>query len=151
MKESAGLVLWRQRPGGIEILLVHPGGPFWAKKDAHGWSIPKGELAEGEDPLACARREFREETGFVPEGPVRALGAIRAGGKTIHAWAVEGDWDAAALSSISFTIEWPPRSGTLRAFPEVDRAGWFDLETARGKMHKGQAPILDAFIRACEG
>lgn len=151
MKRSAGLVLYRRAKGGIEILLVHPGGPFWARKDAHAWSIPKGEIGPDEDPLAAARREFREETGFAPAGEARPLGAVKAGGKEVHAWAIEGDWDPAALASNNFAMEWPPRSGTLREFPEVDRAAWFDLAIAREKMHKGQAALLDAFERTVRG
>ena len=148
MKQSAGLVLYRQGAAGIEILLVHAGGPFWAKKDAHAWSIPKGEFAAGEDPLVAARREFCEETGFAPAGKARPLGVIKAGAKAIHAWAVAGDWDPASLRSNAFTMVWPPRSGATRTFPEVDRAGWFDLATAREKIHKGQAAILDRLAAA---
>jgi len=147
-KISAGLVLYRRRAGGIEIFLVHPGGPFWAKKDAGAWSIPKGEAAPGEDLLARARTEFAEETGFVPAGEFRPLTAIRqAGGKTVHAWAVEGDCDAGAIRSNSFAMEWPPRSGQMREFPEVDRAGWFTLAAAREKIIAGQIGLLDELER----
>ena len=147
-KISAGLVLYRRRAGGIEIFLVHPGGPFWAKKDAGAWSIPKGEAAPGEDLLARARTEFAEETGFVPAGEFRPLTPIRqAGGKTVHAWAVEGEADPAAIHSNSFTIEWPPRSGQMREFPEVDRAGWFSLAAAREKIIAGQIGLLDELER----
>lgn len=147
-KISAGLVLYRRRAGGIEIFLVHPGGPFWAKKDAGAWSIPKGEAAPGEDLLARARTEFAEETGFVPAGEFRPLTPVRqAGGKTVHAWAVEGEADSAAIRSNSFTIEWPPRSGQMREFPEVDRAGWFSLAAAREKIIAGQIGLLNELER----
>jgi predicted NUDIX family NTP pyrophosphohydrolase len=147
-KQSAGLLLYRRRGGRVEVFLVHPGGPFWAKKDQHAWSIPKGEFAEDEDPLAAARREFAEETGLdvdaVTEGPLQPLAPCRqAGGKVVRAWAAAGDCDPAAIASNTFTLEWPPRSGRMQDFPEVDRAGWFDLATARDKLHKGQASLLD--------
>ena len=147
-KQSAGLLLFRQHSGRIEVLLVHPGGPFWAKKDAGAWSIPKGEVGDGEDPLQCARREAHEELGtaiageFVPLRPLR-----QAGGKIVHAWAVRADFDPAHLASNTFSIEWPPRSGRQQAFPEVDRAAWFDLHTARTKILHSQAPFLDELER----
>jgi predicted NUDIX family NTP pyrophosphohydrolase len=142
-KTSAGLLMYRIRPGGVEVFLVHPGGPFWAKKDAGAWSIPKGEYVDGKGPLAAARREFEEETGIVPDGPFIELGAVRqAGGKVVTAWAFEGDCDPAAIRSNTFTLEWPPGSGRAREFPEVDRAGWFDLEAAEEKILKGQLPFL---------
>jgi predicted NUDIX family NTP pyrophosphohydrolase len=142
-KTSAGLLMYRMREGEMEVFLVHPGGPFWAKKDAGAWSIPKGEHAEGEDPLVAARREFAEETGIVPDGAFVELGSLRqAGGKVVTAWAFEGDCDAAAIRSNTFTLEWPPRSGRQREFPEVDRAGWFDLPTAEEKLLKSQLPFL---------
>jgi predicted NUDIX family NTP pyrophosphohydrolase len=144
VKQSAGLLLYRRTSAAPEVLLVHPGGPFWARKDEHAWSIPKGEFAEGEDPLAAARREFAEETGFSPPGTPVALGSQGRGGKLIRIWAIEGDWDPGTLRSNSFTMEWPPRSGQTRAFPEVDRAGWFDLTTARRKIHRNQLEFLDA-------
>jgi predicted NUDIX family NTP pyrophosphohydrolase len=145
-KESAGILLYRRGAGGAEVLLVHPGGPFWAKKDAGAWSIPKGEIGPGEDALARARTEFEEELGAVPPaGEVRALAPIRqAGGKRVHAFAVEGAFDPAALRSNSFAMEWPPRSGRRQEFPEIDRAAWFDLATARAKINPGQVPLLDA-------
>jgi predicted NUDIX family NTP pyrophosphohydrolase len=129
----------------VEVLLVHPGGPFWAKKDLGAWSIPKGEHDDGEDGLACALREFREETGTELEaGELTDLGKIRQrAGKVVQAWAVEGDLDAAAVRSNAFTMEWPPRSGTMREFPEVDRAAWFDLEEARKRINPAQAEFLD--------
>lgn len=144
-KVSAGILLYRRRPGGLEVFLVHPGGPFWARKDAGAWSIPKGEAAPGEALLDVARREFREETGFALDGDVQALAPVRqAGGKLVHAWAVEGDCDPAAIASNRFRLEWPPRSGRIEEFPEVDRAGWFDLAEARQKLNRGQLPLLDA-------
>src|SRR5579859_7132586 len=125
---SAGLILYRRYVNTLEVLLVHPGGPFWAKKDAGAWSIPKGEAESDEDLLACACREFTEETGVVAVGPFHPLPPVRqSGGKIVHAWAAEGDCDPAALRSNTFELEWPPRSGRRVAFPEIDRAGWFDL------------------------
>jgi predicted NUDIX family NTP pyrophosphohydrolase len=144
MKHSAGLLLYRRGRGGAEVLLVHPGGPLWANKEAHAWSMPKGEFGVDEDPLAAARREFAEETGFVPAGVPMELGVQKASGKAIHAWAIEGDWDPTRLRSNSFEMEWPPRSGKVGRFPEVDRAAWFDLATARQKIHRGQVGLLDA-------
>ena len=143
-KTSAGILLYRRRGAAVEVLLVHPGGPFWAKKDLGAWSIPKGELAEGEEPLATAIREFGEETGFALDGDFLPLRPCRqAGGKTIHAWAVEGDCDPAALRSNSFSMEWPPRSGKRQEFPEVDRAAWFDLAEAAKRINPGQVALLD--------
>ncbi len=147
-KVSAGILLYRRRAGGIEVFLVHPGGPFWAKQDDGAWSIPKGEPAPGEDLLRCARREFREETGFAVDGPFQPLPSVRqAGGKTVHAWAVEGDCDAGAVTSNRFSLEWPPRSGRRQEFPEIDRAQWFDLAAARGKLNSGQRPLVEAVER----
>ena len=141
---SAGLLLYR-RAAGPEVLLVHRGGPFWARRDEGAWTIPKGEYGAEEQPLAAARREFGEETGWpVPDGPARELGEIRQkGGKLVLAWAVEGDADVATLRSNTFELEWPPRSGRLTSFPEVDRAAWFDLDTARRKIVAAQAAFLD--------
>lgn len=142
-KSSAGLLLYRVREGAVEVFLVHPGGPFWAKKDLGVWSIPKGEIAEGEDPLEAARREFEEETGFRPEGVFCKLAPVRQrSGKTVYAWAVEGDCDPAAIRSDSFEMEWPPRSGRRQKYPEVDRAGWFDMGSANEKILEGQRPLL---------
>src|ERR1700756_374698 len=125
-KQSAGLLLYSRQSPVLEVFLVHPGGPFWAKKDLGAWSIPKGEYAAGEDPLEAARREFAEETGFAPDGEFVSLGTIRqAGGKLVSAWAVEGDCDPAQIQSNLCTIEWPPRSGRKIEIPEVDRAAWF--------------------------
>ena len=147
-KTSAGLLLYRSGRGVPEVFLVHPGGPFWAKKDAGAWSIPKGEAEPGEDLLAAAMREFQEETGLAIDGDVRALAPVRQpSGKRVHAWALEADVDAGAIRSNSFEMEWPPRSGLRREFPEVDRAAWFDLPTARSKITKGQLGLLDQLER----
>lgn len=144
MKKSAGLLLFRDAAGRLEVLLVHPGGPFWAKKDAGAWSIPKGAIEEGEDPLAAALREFEEETGTRPTGEAMALQSRRQpGGKLVLAWAMRGDFDPATATSSTFSMEWPPRSGRRQEFPEVDRAAWFTLHEAREKILKGQAPFLD--------
>lgn len=147
-KRSAGLLLYRLTKGRPEVLLVHPGGPYWAKKDDGAWSIPKGEYTEAEEPLAAARRELGEETGICPNGEAIPLGTIRQpGGKLVVAYAVEGDLDPAAIKSNTFTIEWPPRSGRMRAFPEVDRAQWFGREEAERKILPGQMAILEALWR----
>jgi predicted NUDIX family NTP pyrophosphohydrolase len=143
-KQSAGLLLYRRSPRGLEVFLVHPGGPLWAKKDRGAWSIPKGEYSQGEDPLAAARREFTEETGFAAEGEFLELGTIRqGGGKLVSAWAVEGNCDPAALVSNTCEIEWPPRSGRRMQIPEVDRGAWFLLEEAHERILAGQRPLLD--------
>jgi predicted NUDIX family NTP pyrophosphohydrolase len=143
-KLSAGLLMYRKRGRAIEVFLAHPGGPFWAKKDVGGWSIPKGEYSEGESAIDAARREFREETGFEPGTDFVALGEIRQpSGKVISVWAFEGDCDPAALRSNTFSMEWPPKSGRTRDFPEVDRADWFPLDAARAKLLKGQLGFLD--------
>jgi predicted NUDIX family NTP pyrophosphohydrolase len=145
---SAGILLYRTRDGELEVLLVHPGGPFWARKDAGAWSIPKGEYGADEDPRACALREFEEETGTaLPTGELIELGDIRQkGGKVVTAWAAEGDLDADAVRSNTFTMEWPPRSGRTAEFPEIDRAGWFDVETAREKLLPAQTELLDRLL-----
>jgi len=147
-KQSAGVLLYRLRDAAPQVFLVHPGGPFWAKKDAGAWSIPKGEAAPGEDLLACAQREFAEETGVALAGPFLPLAPIKqSGAKVVHAWALEGDCDAAAIKSNTFDLEWPPRSGRIQAFPEIDRAGWFGLALAREKINPGQRGLLDALER----
>lgn len=143
-RRSAGILLFRETSGTLEVLLVHPGGPFWAKKDDGVWSIPKGEFEDNEDALAAARREFEEETGLrvareaIPLEPLK-----QPSGKTVYAWAVRGDADPAALKSNIFSMEWPPNSGRRQDFPEVDRAGWFTIKEARRKILKGQAGFLD--------
>ncbi|HEV3170921.1 MAG TPA: NUDIX domain-containing protein [Actinocrinis sp.] len=153
-KQSAGVLLFRRTGGpgggGLEVLLVHPGGPFWARKDDGAWSIPKGEYGapgelDGEEALEAAVREFEEETGHpVPAGDRLELGTLKQpGGKVVAAWAVEGSIDADAITSNTFELEWPPRSGKRASFPEVDRAGWFGLPEARTKILKGQAEFLD--------
>jgi predicted NUDIX family NTP pyrophosphohydrolase len=150
-KLSAGLLMFRRGDDRIEVLLVHPGGPFWAKKDLGSWSLPKGEYSEGEDPLAAARREFQEETGIRPEGKFLSLGQVRqAGGKVVSGWAFEGDLDPASLKSNTFALEWPPKSGKMREFPEVDRAGWFSIEEAGQKILPGQVGLLDALVKIIE-
>jgi predicted NUDIX family NTP pyrophosphohydrolase len=147
-QQSAGLLLFREGRQGLEVLLVHPGGPFWAGKDEGVWSIPKGLYEAGEDPLAAARREFAEETGAEVEGEALALGSFRQSSvKIVDAWAIEGEFDPAMLRSNTFILEWPPRSGRMREVPEVDRAGWFTPEEAARKILKGQRPILQALLR----
>ncbi len=140
---TAGLLMYRSTGEGIEVFLVHPGGPFWAKKDEGAWSIPKGLPDKDEDLLAAAKREFHEETGFTAEGDFTPLGAFKQpGGKTVHAWAVEGDCDPSKLVSNLFEMEWPPKSGRRARFPEVDRAGWFHPHEAQTKILRAQQPIL---------
>ena len=143
-RKSAGLLLFRRTPAGVEVLLVHPGGPLWAKKDEGAWSIPKGEIDADEAPLAAARREFEEELGSPVSGEFIALAPIRqASGKVVHAWAVEADFDPATFTSGMFSMEWPPRSGQQQEFPEVDRAEWFSIDNARRKINKAQIELLD--------
>ena len=147
-RRSAGLLLYRTTPNGVEVLLVHPGGPFYASKDLGVWSIPKGEVEPGEELLAVAHRELAEETGFSAEGPTLELGQVRQrSGKIVHAWAVRGDAEPAALRSNTFALEWPPRSGVMREFPEVDRAAWFTLDEARRRINPAQAAFLDELAR----
>jgi predicted NUDIX family NTP pyrophosphohydrolase len=142
---SAGILLHRRRAGALEVLLVHPGGPFWRNKDEGAWMIPKGLVEEGEEPLACALREFEEELGTRPSGTPEPLCRIRQkGGKWVEAFALEGDLDPGAIVSNVFEVEWPPRSGRLQSFPEVDRAAWFSLAEARARILPSQTPILDA-------
>ena len=152
MKESAGILLYRRVHGRIEVLLVHPGGPFWQKKDLGAWTIPKGEIAPGEDPLACARREMQEETGYVCEGDAVPLPPIKQkGGKLVRAWAVEGDFDPATLVSNTFTMEWPPKSGRQQAFPEVDRAEWMSLGAAAARINPAQVALLEGLEEIRKG
>jgi predicted NUDIX family NTP pyrophosphohydrolase len=152
-RRSAGILLHRDAGGGIEVLLVHPGGPFWARRDAGVWSIPKGEYSDGEDPLDAARREFAEELGSrAPDGDPADLGEIRQkSGKVVRGWALAGDLDPVTIQSNTFTLEWPPRSGRMREFPEVDRAEWFGLERAREKINPAQAAFLDRLAEAATG
>ena len=142
-KTSAGILLYRVNAGALEVFLVHPGGPFWAKKDRGAWSIPKGEFEQGDDPLQCARREYEEETGSAVSGPFVALAPVRQpSGKMIYAWAVEGNLDAASVRSNLFAMEWPPRSGIQRQFPEVDSGDWFTVPQALEKLVPGQRGLL---------
>jgi len=142
-KKSSGLLAYRRRAGRMEVFLIHPGGPYWTKKDDGAWSIPQGEFTV-EEPLEAAKREFTEETGFQTNGPYRILAPIRQpSGKLIHAWAFEGDFDPAAIRSNTFPLEWPPGSGMVRDFPEADRAGWFSIEKAREKIIRGQTGFID--------
>jgi predicted NUDIX family NTP pyrophosphohydrolase len=147
MASSAGILMYRQPGSGLEVLLVHPGGPFWRNKDEGAWSIPKGEMGEGEDAAVAARREFFEETGCALSGPVELLGDIRQrGGKRVTAFAVEGDLDVDAIKSNTFEIEWPPKGGKMQSFPEIDRAAWFDLPAAHIKILQSQRTLLDRLI-----
>ena len=146
-KRSAGLLMYRRRNGQVEVFLVHPGGPFWAKKDMGAWSICKGEYAESELPLEAAKREFQEETGFTAQGSFLELGVVQqASGKIVSAWAFEGDCDPGKLISNHCQVEWPPRSGRMIEIPEVDRGGWFSLEAARERILKAQEPFLDRLM-----
>jgi len=151
-KKSVGILMYHCRNGAPEVLLVHPGGPLWKNKDKGSWSIPKGEIKEGEDLLETARREFHEETGCDITGQPVPLTALRqASGKLVHAWALEGDCEAAAIKSNLFTMEWPPRSGKQETFPEVDRAGWFTLPAAREKILPGQRGFIDQLEKVLAG
>ena len=147
-KQSAGILLHRVASGRVEVFLVHPGGPFWAKKDDGAWSIPKGEFVSGEEPLEAAKREFQEETSFTIEGTFIPLNPVKQpGGKIVYAWAVEGDIDAGAISSNTFLMEWPKGSAKTKSFPEIDKADWFDLDTAKTKIIKGQLGLLEQLAR----
>jgi predicted NUDIX family NTP pyrophosphohydrolase len=147
--QSAGLLLFRQMDGDIQILLGHPGGPFWSRKDEGAWTIPKGLIAAGEPPLIAAQREFAEETGHYPKGDAIPLGsATQPGGKVVHVWAMEGDWNPADIRGNTFEMEWPPRSGRRQSFPEIDRAEWFTVAEARKKILKGQALFIDRLMEA---
>jgi predicted NUDIX family NTP pyrophosphohydrolase len=151
-RESAGLLMFRRCAGSIEVLLAHPGGPFWASRDEGAWTIPKGGIHRDEEPLVAAVREFIEETGFTPTPPFIALGAItQRSGKIVHAWAFEGDCDPSALVSNTTETEWPPRSGQRIEVPEIDRAGFFRLEDARRAMNVAQVELLERLVRALPG
>ena len=148
-KYSAGILLYRFRHGSLEVFLVHPGGPFWTGKERGAWSVPKGEIAKGEDPHDAARREFKEETGIGVTGPMFDLGAQKQGSnKTVRVWALENDCDPAAIESNTFSMEWPPKSGRQQTFPEVNRAAWFAVDDAREKMHRGQVVFIDRLCGA---
>jgi predicted NUDIX family NTP pyrophosphohydrolase len=150
-KESAGILMYRLRNSTLEVFLVHPGGPYWAKKDLGAWSIPKGEFEAGEDRLNAAKREFQEETGFLPRGNFVALTPIKQpGGKLVHAWAMRGDCDAKTIVSNTFSMEWPPRSAKYHTFPEVDRAEWFTMDVAKEKILKGQISLLEEVSQIIE-
>jgi predicted NUDIX family NTP pyrophosphohydrolase len=153
-RKSAGLLLYRKSSGSseIEVLLVHPGGPFWRNKDEGAWTIPKGEFDEGEEPLAAAKREFKEELGSAPpEGDYLALTPIKQkGGKTVLAWAVAGNFDPASLESNTFQCEWPPKSKRMQEFPEIDRAEWFTPELARRKILPAQVPLIEGLLESCD-
>ena len=151
-RQSAGVIMYRRRRDTCEILLVHPGGPYWSRKDLGAWSIPKGEYETDEDPLEAAKREFREETGFTAEGDFIQLHQRRqSGGKLVSAWALEGDCDASKTISNTFTMEWPPHSGQQREFPEVDRAQWFPLDVAKEKILRGQTGFLEELDKILHG
>jgi len=142
-KHSAGILLYRKGGAGVEVFLVHPGGPFWARKDVAAWSVPKGEYDESEEALAAAQREFTEETSFaVPAGELQELGQVKYGNKILRVWALEGSVDARRIKSNTVTIEWPPKTGRKQEFPEVDRAGWYPLAAAKEKLVKGQVPLI---------
>jgi predicted NUDIX family NTP pyrophosphohydrolase len=151
-KVSAGLLMYRVCDGELQVLLVHPGGPFWQNKDEGVWTFPRGEVADDEDELAAAKREFHEETGLKPHGPFVPLGSVRnKSGKTIYAWAFEGDCDPRAIRSNTFTLEWPPRSGKKQEFPEIDRAEFFELTTAEKKLRSAEVPLLRALEDVLRG
>lgn len=151
-KVSAGLLMYRQRGHQLEVLLVHLGGPFWANKDAGAWFVPKGEVNSGEDELAAAKREFQEETGLAPGSNLFPLGSVKhKSGKSVAAWAFAGDCDPATLRSNTFQMEWPPRSGKMREFPEIDRAAFFTVEAAREKMHPAEFEFVTRLLHAISG
>jgi predicted NUDIX family NTP pyrophosphohydrolase len=147
-KHSAGILVYRQQDENTQVFLVHPGGPFWAKKDKAAWSIPKGEFdPDSEDAPGAARREFQEETGISIEGDIQQLTTLKtSGGKIIHAFCIQENLDPDEIHSNTFEMEWPPKPGKKQEFPEVDKAAWFDLDTARSKLHKGQTPLIDALM-----
>jgi predicted NUDIX family NTP pyrophosphohydrolase len=151
-KQAAGILLYRRGPSGLQVLLAHPGGPLWARKDYGAWTIPKGQFTENELPLDAAKREFEEEMGSAPCGEFEPLGTLKQpSGKVIHAWCAEADFDCAKVKSNLFSMEWPPRSGKMAQFPEVDRAAWFPIEEARHKILKGQQPFLDRLLTLVSG
>ncbi len=146
-KESAGLLMYRWSAHRLQVLLVHPGGPYWAKRDKGAWSLPKGEIERTDQPLETAQREFQEETGIAPQPPFMSLGSIKlASGKRVHGWAFEGDCDPQSIRSNTFTLEWPPRSGKRQVFPEIDRAAWFEIKVAKDKINPGQIAFLDTLL-----
>ena len=146
-KQAAGILLFRRGPAGLEILLAHPGGPLWSRKDYGAWTLPKGQFTDGELPLDAAKREFEEEMGTAPSGEFRALGTLKQpSGKVIHAWAAESDFDCSSVKSNLFSMEWPRGSGKSVEFPEVDRAAWFSIGEARHKILKGQQPFIDRLL-----
>jgi predicted NUDIX family NTP pyrophosphohydrolase len=148
-KTSAGLLMYRERNGEIEVLLVHLGGPIWKNKDSGAWFVPKGEVNPGEDLLDAAKREFQEETGIVPRGDLASLGSVKhKSGKTVHAWAFVGDCDPTSIKSNTFEMEWPPKSKKMATFPEIDRAGFFTVEAAKGKMHSAEFEFLSRLTKA---
>ena len=150
-KHSAGILMYRRVGEDIEVFLVHPGGPFWRKKDRAAWSIPKGEFSSDEDPLEAAKREFKEETGKDVSGDFFSLNTLKQpGGKIVHAWATHGDCDASKIKSNTFTMEWPPKSGKKQEFPEIDKAAWFRTHVAREKIHKGQVKLIDRLLENLE-
>jgi predicted NUDIX family NTP pyrophosphohydrolase len=151
-KVSAGILLFRRDPAGIAVLLAHPGGPIFRRRDAGAWTIPKGEIEADEEPLAAAKRELREETGFVADGPFLELGTVKQkNGKIVHAWAAEANVDPTKLVSSSFRMEWPPRTGAFAEFPEVDRAEYFSIDVARQKLNLAQSQFLDRLLEALAG
>lgn len=146
-KQAAGILLYRRGPAGLTVLLAHPGGPLWARKDDGAWTLPKGQFTDSEAPLDAAKREFEEEMGSKPSGEFLPLGTLKQpSGKIIHAWAAESDFDVTTVKSNLFSLEWPPKSGKMGEFPEIDRAGWFSIEEARVKILKGQSPFLDRLL-----
>jgi len=150
-KQAAGILLYRRQPSGLRVLLAHPGGPLWARKDEGAWTLPKGQFTDGEAPLDAAKREFEEEMGSKPRGDFRELGTVKQpSGKIIHAWAAESDFDVTTVKSNLFSLEWPPKSGRFGEFPEVDRAQWFSVDEARVKILKGQQPFLDRLLALVE-
>ena len=149
-KQAAGILLFRRGQAGLEVLLAHPGGPLWSRKDYGAWTLPKGQFTDGELPLDAAKREFEEEMGSAAAGEFRALGTLKQpSGKVIHAWAAESDFDCASVKSNLFSMEWPRGSGKNAEFPEVDREAWFSIAEARHKILKGQAPFLDRLLALC--